>query len=354
VRCGRRGPPPWEEPYFWCSVGKGTRRGACDDQRVSPVPRLRVALADALLRRVAGPDPDEARARIHLAPGPRWFDPDSPIGRVHGDASMFVGGVRALLLQSLHPRVMTAVCEHSGYRMDPWGRLRNTATFIAATTFGTNQAAERAVAIVKAVHKRVYGTMPDGAEYSASDPHLLSWVHLGETESFLVAHQRFGRRPLDDAGCDEYVAQTAVVARALGVEDPPVTVAGLHAQLADFRSELASTDAARGVATFLLHAPPVPWVVRPGYALVASGALALLPPWARSELGVRAPTFLDPLRRMGGAAITATIRWTLDSKAPGVAGQERLGADPAPDSGTSGSVPALDDGRRRLRSPGAG
>lgn len=142
----------------------------------------RAALAHALLTRVAGPEPDEARDRIHLTPGPRWFDPDSPIGRVHGDASMFVGGVRALLLQSLHPLVMTAVAEHSGYRQDPWGRLQNTATFIAATTFGTETAAERAIAIVKAVHKRVVGTMPDGTPYAAGDPHLLSWVHLGEAE----------------------------------------------------------------------------------------------------------------------------------------------------------------------------
>jgi len=282
------------------------------------VSRPRVALAGALLRRVAGPEPDEARARIHLAPGPRWFDPESPIGRVHGDASMFVGGVRALLLQSLHPRVMTAVAEHSAYRMDPWGRLRNTAEFIAATTFGTVEASERAVAIVKAVHKRVYGSMPDGAGYAASDPHLLSWVHLGEAESFLLAHQRFGRRPLDAAGCDEYVSQTAVVARALGVEDPPVTLAGLRAQLAAFRGELAATPAARDVATFLLHTPPVPWVARPGYGLIASGALALLPPWARRELGVRAPTGFDPLRRVGGTAITATIRWALDAKEPGL------------------------------------
>ncbi len=297
---------------------------------MTPVLHPRAALADALLRRVAGPEPDEARARIHLAPGPRWFDPASPIGRVHGDASMFVGGVRALLLQSLHPRVMTAVAEHSAYRTDPWGRLRNTAEFIAATTFGTVEAAERAVAIVKAVHKRVYGTMPDGAGYAASDPHLLSWVHLGETESFLLAHQRFGRRPLDAAGCDEYVAQTAVVARALGVEEPPVTLAGLRAQLAGFRGELASTAAARGVATFLLHTPPVPWVARPGYALVASGALALLPAWARHELGVRAPTAFDPLRRVGGAAVTATIRWTLDSKEPGLRREPRAAVEPAP------------------------
>lgn len=291
--------------------------GACDDHGVRSVPNPRAALAHALLRRVAGPEPDEARNRIHLTPGPRWFDPDSPIGRVHGDASMFVGGVRALLLQSLHPVVMTAVAEHSGYRQDPWGRLQNTATFIAATTFGTSAAAERAIAIVKAVHKRVLGTMPDGVGYAAADPHLLSWVHLGEAESFLLAHQHFGRRPLDDAGCDEYVAQTAVVARALGVEEPPVTVAALRAQLADFRGELASTQAARDVATFLLHTPPLPWAARPGYGLITSGALALLPPWARRELGVRAAPALDPLRRVAGGAVTATIRWALEPNQPG-------------------------------------
>lgn len=277
----------------------------------------RAALAHALLTRVAGPEPDEARDRIHLTPGPRWFDPDSPIGRVHGDASMFVGGVRALLLQSLHPLVMTAVAEHSGYRQDPWGRLQNTATFIAATTFGTETAAERAIAIVKAVHKRVVGTMPDGTPYAAGDPHLLSWVHLGEAESFLLAHQRFGRRPLDAAGCDEYVAQTAVVARALGVVDPPVTYAGLRAQLAEFRQELAATPAARDVATFLLHTPPLPRAARPGYALITSGALALLPPWARRALGVHAAPVLDPVRRAGGRAVTATIRWALDPAEPG-------------------------------------
>ncbi|WP_337975067.1 oxygenase MpaB family protein [Cellulomonas sp. NTE-D12] len=284
---------------------------------MSPVVNPRAALAHALLTRVAGPEPDEARDRIHLTPGPRWFDPDSPIGRVHGDASMFVGGVGALLLQSLHPLVMTAVADHSGYRQDPWGRLQNTATFIAATTFGTSAAAERAIAIVKAVHKRVVGAMPDGTPYAAGDPHLLSWVHLGEAESFLLAHQHLGRRPLDRAGCDEYVAQTAVVARALGVVDPPVTYAGLRAQLADFRGELAATSAARDVATFLLHTPPLPRAARPGYALITSGALALLPPWARRELGVHAAPVLDPLRRAGGRAVTATIRWALDSAEPG-------------------------------------
>lgn len=151
------------------------------------------------------------------------------------------------------------------------------------------------------------------------------------------------------------MAQTAVVARALGVEDPPVTVAGLRAQLAAFRGELASTDAARGVATFLLHTPPVPWVARPGYALVASGALALLPVWARRELGVRAPAAFDPLRRVGGMAITATIRWTLDSKTSDAGRPEGLGVDPAPGSGRipDDSAPTADERRRPLRTLGS-
>ncbi|MGV8976706.1 MAG: oxygenase MpaB family protein [Cellulomonas sp.] len=276
----------------------------------------RAALAHALLSRVAGPDADAARDAIHRTPGPRWFDPESPIGRVHGDASMFVGGVRALLLQSLHPQVMQAVADHSGYRSNPWGRLQNTATFIAATTFGTVEASERAVRIVRAVHKRVVGATPSGVGYAASDAHLLTWVHVVEAESFLLAHQIFGRSPLDRAGCDEYVAQSAVVARALGAEDVPTTLAELRASLAGFRPELASTEPARDVARFLLLSPPLPWPARPGYGLIAGAGVGLLPVWARRELALPTVAALDPVLRAGGRAVTSTIRWALDPVDP--------------------------------------
>ncbi|MEU4746462.1 oxygenase MpaB family protein, partial [Actinosynnema sp. NPDC023658] len=67
---------------------------------------LRRYAADALFSRVAGPDGESHRTRLHSARGPRWFGPDRPIRRVHGDAAMFIGGLRALLLQSLHPLAM--------------------------------------------------------------------------------------------------------------------------------------------------------------------------------------------------------------------------------------------------------
>lgn len=281
------------------------------------VRRVQSEAAGAVLRRVAGPDPAAARDRIHATPGPRWFDPASPIGRVHGDASMFVGGVRALLLQSLHPRAMAAVAAHSGYRGDPWGRLQRTATFLATTTFGPADDAATIVAVVRAVHARIRGTTPEGEPYEASDPHLLRWVHVAEVDSFLLAHQRFGARPLTDAECDEYVAQTAVVGRALGATDVPTTLTGLHRALGSYRPELRSSAAAREAADFLLRTPPLPAAVRPAYALLAAGGVALMPVWTRAELGLRHHPHVDALvGRHGGRLATSAIRWALSAAEP--------------------------------------
>src|SRR4029079_5365879 len=125
------------------------------------VAALRDRLGEAIFLRVAGPEGPRRRDRIHGTPGPRWFAPDSPVQRVHGDASMFVGGMRALMLQSLHPAAMTAVSEHSGYRGDMWGRLARTSTSLAVPPFGRANDAEAAVAAVRRIHDSVAGSMPD-------------------------------------------------------------------------------------------------------------------------------------------------------------------------------------------------
>ena len=105
---------------------------------------------------------------------------------------MFVGGIRALLLQSLHPLAMAGVAGHSGYRGDPWGRLQRTSYFLAVTTFGLASDAQAATRRVRAIHERVTGTAPDGRPYAAPDPRLLTWVHIAEADSFLCAHSRSG------------------------------------------------------------------------------------------------------------------------------------------------------------------
>lgn len=273
---------------------------------------LRERLGSAIFAQVAGPAGPENRARIHGEPGPRWFGPDRPIRTVHGDASMFIGGLRALLLQSLHPLAMAAVEAHSGYRGDPWGRLQRTSTFLAVTTYGTADDAQQAVDRVRAVHHRVRGTTSRGESYYAADPHLLGWVHVAEVESFLLAHQRYGVEPLDAAGCDGYIADTARVAEALGVIEPPRNRKELAAHLRAYRGELRPTREAREAARFILLHPPLPWVARAPYALLAANSVAALPRWARTSLGLpRLSGVAEACVTPTGRALTAAIRWAM-------------------------------------------
>ncbi|MFD9304003.1 oxygenase MpaB family protein [Streptomyces sp. NPDC060048] len=278
---------------------------------------LREKLGRELFSRVAGPAGPDNRARIHGTPGPRWFGPDRPVRVVHGDASMFIGGLRALLLQSLHPLAMAAVSGHSGYRGDPWGRLQRTSTFLAVTTYGTAEHAQHAVDRVRAVHDGVRGTTATGEPYHASDPRLLTWVHVAEVDSFLRAHQRYGARPLDGPGCDAYIADTARVAAALGVPDPPLDRAALARRLAAYLPELRGTAQARDAARFILLHPPLPAAARAPYALLAANAVSMLPRWARAELGLPWwPPFERVCVRPCGHAVTAAIRWAMGAPTP--------------------------------------
>ncbi|MFN3865478.1 MAG: oxygenase MpaB family protein [Demequina sp.] len=276
----------------------------------SPLAGVQARVGHALFTRIAGPDGYQARSRIHDTPGPRWFPPGAPIRRVHGDASSFVGGLRALLLQSLHPLAMAGVAGHSGFRGDPWGRLARTSTFLAFTTFGMADDAQDMVDRIRAVHERVRGKTADGRPYRASDPRLLTWVHIAEADSFLSAYQRYGEHPLEPDQADLYLSQSGRVATALGAENVPQTTAELAEAFEDFRPELEASPDALDTAKFLLREPPLPGPVRLGYAPLAAGAVALLPQWARAELGLDTWS-TRTFGPMGGTVATRAVRWGL-------------------------------------------
>lgn len=279
--------------------------------------RSRRELAKAVHDRIAGDDFQAAHEQIWHQPGPRWFTEDDAIWRVHADTAMFIGGIRALLLQSLHPVAMLGVSEHSDFRTDPWGRLQRTSHFLATTTYGTIPDAERSIAIVKAIHKRVTGTTAQGVAYRASDPHLLAWVHITEVDSFLSAHQMFSRHRLDEPGADDYVRQTGLVAERLGVLDPPRTVAELDQRIQDYRPELALTGPARETADLLLRRPPLSGTARAGYHVLAGGAVSIMPIWARAQLLLPTLPATDRIisRPLARSALAA-LRWALaDSSA---------------------------------------
>jgi uncharacterized protein (DUF2236 family) len=251
------------------------------DQAADPIELVRQRLQRTLRTFVSG----SPKPAIHPTDrdDPGLFGPGSVTWRVHADASMFIGGLRSLLIQTLHPLVMAGVADHSDYRNDPLGRFQRTAGFVGMTTYGTTAEAEAAVAAIHRVHSGIAGTAPDGRHYEANDPHLLAWVHATEVDSFLRAYRRYGNVPLPTGDADRYVDEMARLARLVGIADPPTSVAGLAATLAAFRPELRAGRQARDAVRWLL-VPPFPLLGRPAYGIVASAAVSQLPGWARRML----------------------------------------------------------------------
>lgn len=285
------------------------------DVSVALVDKSRRGLARAVRDRIAGPDFESAHAKIWHSPGPRWFTEDDAIWEVHADTAMFIGGIRALLLQSLHPMAMLGVSEHSDFRNDPWGRLQRTSHYLATTTYGTIPDAERSIRIVRAIHKRVTGTAANGRSYRADDPHLLMWVHISEIDSFLTSHQTFGQRRLSAARADDYVRQSGLAAAKLGVMDPPRSVAELTQRIEDYRPELKLTEPAREAADLLLKHPPLGGPARLGYQVLATGAVSILPAWVRAQLLLPTlPASDRVIARPLARSALATIRWAMSDE----------------------------------------
>lgn len=242
------------------------------------------------------------------------FPTDSMIWRVHGDVvSMMVGGVTALLLQMLHPAVLAGVWDHSNFRTDMLGRLRRTARFIAATTYGERTEAEAAIARVRAVHAHIGGTLPDGTSYRADDPNLLAWVHISEAWSFLAAWQHYGDRPLTPAQEDLYYAQFATIGAALGADALPRNRASTHQALRTMQPVLVADGRTREVAQLVLAQTPSNPLAIPLQRIVAQAAVDLLPNWARRVHCLKAsPIFMKPVVRSGARQMAKTLRWAFD------------------------------------------
>lgn len=270
-----------------------------------PVRHIRARVAAGFRRIVSGQADGAPPWVTALAEGDDegYFGPGSAAWAVHGDLSTLVGGVRALLLQALHPAAVTGVDRHSTYREDPLGRLAGTTRWLTVTTFGAREAADREAARVRGMHRKVSGTYvaADGGTrpYRAGDDEFLTWVHVAFTDSFLTAFEWYGRGTIP-GGSDGYVGEWATAGRLVGVTDPPVTAAGLRSRIRAYTPDLARSEATGRTLAFLRR-PPLPPAARAGYAVLFDAAVATLDPAHRRLLGLRAPR--TPLGRLAGRAM---------------------------------------------------
>ncbi|MEA3077411.1 MAG: hypothetical protein QOF60_2319 [Actinomycetota bacterium] len=192
-------------------------------------------------------------------------------------------------MQLAHPMVARGVAEHSGFRADPFARLRRTLDASYRIVFGTADEARRTAAGVRAVHERV-----KGEGYEANDPALLLWVHATLVDTAMRVHARF-LRPLSDVEAGEFYEQSMVVAELLGVpmDVQPPDVASFRAYVRAQVGGLVVGDDARRLAKAVLR-PRVPAPVEPAVIMVRNLTAGLLPPPLRAGYGLA----WDPARQL--------------------------------------------------------
>ena len=273
--------------------------------RLKLVSQVRGVFHDANAGHTPTPPSDEA-----------LFARDTPIRLVHADiVGMMTGGVRALLLQMLHPHALQGVLDHSNFREDMHGRLQRTARFIAVTTFGHRDEATKAIDRVNRIHAKVGGTLPDGSRYEATNPRTLAWVHVTEAQSFLAGYLRHVRPDMTGAEQDEYYRQFAVIARALGADPVPEARSEAEAIFRELRHDLSPSPAAREIAQLVLNQRPkgTPIAVQ---TMITADAVAMLPDWARTMLKLQRPKLTALPARAATWGMGRTLRWAFRQNAP--------------------------------------
>jgi len=237
-----------------------------------------------------------------------FFLPSDAPWVVHADFGTLVGGIRALLMQALHPGSLTGVKNHSRYEKDPLGRLSGTIRWLTVTTFGSKTAVANEANRVNRLHDRVTGTYETGTgqtvPYRAADEDLLLWVHIAFMESFLVSHQMYSRKNIPagkfPTGADNYVNTWSVSVKPLGLEKVPMSLSELENEITSIydRGLLANTDDTLRVVEFIKN-PPLPNGAKPVYRLLFDAAVLSLRPEFRALLGLKAkPRWLiQPITR---------------------------------------------------------
>ncbi|UUY02170.1 DUF2236 domain-containing protein [Svornostia abyssi] len=271
-----------------------------------------------------------------------------------------IGGLRALLIQSLHPLAMAGVAQHSDYRTRALSRLQRTAAYVGATAFGTVETADEAAARVRRMHQRVRGVDPvTGKAYSADDPETQVWVHAVEWHSFLAAHRAFGPQLTPDEE-DAYLAEGVVIAALVGAreEDVPASVAQMREYFASVRPSLCVSSAARDSISFV-SSPPITRELLPvqlPLRVFSSAAIALVPRDLRRLAGIDRPAAVDV------AAIAMARPWLELMRTPigarlatsVIGGRSRAPRDRAEAAHGEMTVAAMRDRRAELGITGPG
>lgn len=294
---------------------------------IEPIASLASQALAREIRALTGSDPKPPTAFLEPAGQAGLFDPDSVTWKVHAHLiGMLVGGLSSLLIQAMHPGALAGVWDHSSFRRDLRARLGRTALFIGATTFGSRTMALAAIERVNRIHTDVNGTRPDGQPYTARDPHLLRWVHLGEVLSFLRAYTTFGDPALPLFAQNQYIWEMQRIGQALGADALPQNLAQANQMLLSYRQELVVDQRVASVIEVIRNFPARPQD-RPLVNTIIGAAFDLLPDWVLADLGLKpSPAWQQALRVHSLRLASVPLQWSLATHGVAAYARERLRA----------------------------
>jgi uncharacterized protein (DUF2236 family) len=246
---------------------------------------------------------------------PGLFGPQSVVWKVHADFSaMMVGGLSSLMIQALHPRALAAVWDHSNFREQLKARLGRTALFVASTTYGGVELASKSIERVNAIHAKIEGLDQQGKPYKANEPHLLRWVHLIETVSFLNAYQHLALRPLSASDCNRYVVEMNKVGQMLGATNLPTTMQDLQNAIAQYESELVFDNRTRETIQSIENYA-VGLTEKPFFALILKSSFDIVPHWLLQKLQRTPDACLQiNARKLALQLASQPVQWMLDEQ----------------------------------------
>ena len=220
------------------------------------------------------------------------FGPGSVTWRIMGEPVLIIGGLRALLLQALHPHSMWGTAQNSDL-MDPdaaWARLGRTIEFVGVRTWGETAEVERVGRRVRKLHAKLSGVdQRTGESFALDDPENLLWVHLGEVDSYLDIARRAGVR-LSPEDCDRFVDEQRRSAEVVGLD--PAGVPASVEEMADYYRAMrphlyACHEARQGLWRLVDPAVPMPFaLLKPAAPPLAALVVSTLPRWARRMYGL--------------------------------------------------------------------
>jgi uncharacterized protein (DUF2236 family) len=255
------------------------------------------------------------------------FGPDSVAWQVHANFTvMMVGGLSSLIVQSLHPRALAAVWDHSDFRHKLKERLGRTAYFVAATTYGSEAMALNAIRRVNTIHANIRGRDLQGQPYVANEPELIRWVHLVEVTSFLAAYQHLAKQPLSAQACDQYITEMARVGHMLGAIDLPLTYADTQAELLGYADAL-SFDARAQEILQIIQAYPVDVLDKPWMALILKSAFDVMPTWVLTLIRQTPSCAVQKqITRLAVQLSAEPAQWMLDQQGVSAIARKRVQA----------------------------